>query len=63
MKIFVVKNKQFIGTLSEEIGKIRFVYNDEIPTSSYFQGLKERKENISSNLFPILKICYQSLSK
>lgn len=54
MKIFVVKNKQFIGTLSEEIGKIRFVYNDEIPTSSYFQGLKE-KENISSNLFPIFE--------
>ena len=54
MKIFVVKNKQFIGTLSEEIGKIRFVYNDEIPAGSYFQGLKE-KENISSNLFPIFE--------
>ena len=45
MKIFVVKNKQFIGTLSQESGKISFVYSDNIPVESYLQGLKE-KENI-----------------
>ena len=52
MKIFVVKNKQFIGTLSQEYGKIRFVYSDEIPENSYLQGLLE-KENTSNTLFPI----------
>lgn len=54
MKIFVVKNKQFIGTLSQESGKIRFAYSDEIPLNSYLQGLKER-ENISNKLFPIFE--------
>lgn len=54
MKIFVVKNKQFIGTLSQEYGKIRFVYSDEIPENSYLQGLLE-KENISNTLFPIFE--------
>lgn len=54
MKIFVVKNKQFIGTLSQEYGKIRFVYSDEIPENSYLQGLLE-KENTSNTLFPIFE--------
>lgn len=54
MKIFVVKNKQFIGTLSQESGNIKFVYNDEISVDSYLQGLKE-KENISNTLFPIFE--------
>lgn len=54
MKIFVVKNKQLIGTLSQESGKIRFVYSDDIPEESYLQGLKE-KDNSSSTLFPIFE--------
>ena len=54
MKIFVVKNKQLIGTLSQESGRIRFVYSYDIPEDSYLQGLKE-KENISSILFPIFE--------
>lgn len=54
MKIFVVKNKQFIGTLSQESGKIRFIYSDAISVDSYLKGLKE-KENISNALFPIFE--------
>jgi len=54
MKIFVVKNKQFFGTLSQESEKIRFVYSDKIPLNSYLQGLQE-KENISNTLFPIFE--------
>ena len=54
MKIFVVKNKQFFGTLSQVSEKIRFVYSDKIPLNSYLQGLQE-KENISNTLFPIFE--------
>ena len=54
MKIFVVKNKQLIGTLSQESGKIRFIYSDDIPEVNYLQGLK-KKDNISSTLFPIFE--------
>ena len=54
MKIFVVKNKQFIGTLSQENGNIKFIYNNKISVDNYLQGLKE-KENISNNLFPIFE--------
>jgi serine/threonine-protein kinase HipA len=54
MKIFVVKNQQLLGTLSQESGKIKFIYSDEISVDSYLQGLKE-KENISNTLFPIFE--------
>lgn len=54
MKIFVVKNKQFIGTLSQESGKIKFIYSDALLVDSYLQGLKE-KENTSNTLFPIFE--------
>lgn len=54
MKIYVVKNKQFIGTLSEDSVGIKFVYSDKIPVSSYIEGLQD-KENISTSLFPIFE--------
>ena len=54
MNVFVVKNKQFLGTLIEDSAKIKFIYSDEISVDSYLHGLKE-KENISSALFPIFE--------
>ena len=54
MKIFVVKNNQFIGILSQESGKIKFIYNNKISVDNYLEGLKEKK-NISNTLFPIFE--------
>ncbi len=54
MNVFVVKNKQFLGTLIEDSAKIKFIYSDEISVDYYLHGLKE-KENISGALFPIFE--------
>jgi len=54
MKIFVVKNEQLIGTLSESNSHITFTYHDDIEKTDYINSLDD-KINISETLFPIFE--------
>ena len=68
MKIFVVKNKQFLDSC-QEYGKIRFVYSDEIPENSYLQRIikkeKHFKYSISNfeNMLPEFEKKFYKISK
>ncbi len=54
MKIFVIKDTLFLGTLEENTNSIIFTYSDEVNKNMYIQGLSE-KINTSKELFPVFE--------
>ena len=54
MQIYVIKNNKFLGILEEKYEKFYFNYEDDIESSGYLLGLKN-KQNELNELFPIFE--------